>query len=680
MNNKNCRKLLGLLTFILFILLSTKTTKADSTYKTFTEDSKRGYVNTQDAYKPISSIEKVEGLQLKEPADIFIDSEDRVYIADTGNKRIIVTNKEGKLLQVIGEGILNAPTGVFVDDTKKVYVTDYGSSLVYEFAKDGKVLNKFGKPASPLFGKDKPYKPMKISVDKRGNLYIIGEGTTDGVIQLSSKGDFLGYFGINDSKFSLRIMLQRTFFNKEQRAKLFKNLPSSPNNVAIDAQGLIYTVTQGDEGKSIKRLNISGNNMLPKDMSYDPLFTDIFISKSSNLYAISQKGLIYEYDMEGNLIFVFGGRDDGKGRKGLFVNPTGIAVNSHSEIFVVDKERNNIQIFKSTEFADRVHKALELYKEGFYVDSEEPWRKVLQMNNLFDLAHKGLGESYYKQQRYDEALEQYMVANYRKGYSNAFWEIRNKWLQTNLASIFLWFIAIYAALKLIKLIHRKTGMLNKVIELKNRIKNIKILKELLYILYFLRHPIDGYYGIKKEKKTSILSATILYLLYFIVYIFSIYGTSFIFNGVEIREISLSNEAVKILAPFALWVISNYLVSTINDGEGKFSQVYMATIYSTVPYLIFKPIIIIVSNVLTLNEAFVLDFSGALITAWTLLLFFMMVREIHNYSFKETFKNIFLTLFCMLILMLVIFIVYVLLNQVFDFVFSIIQEVIVRAGQ
>jgi hypothetical protein len=133
-------------------------------------------------------------------------------------------------------------------------------------------------------------------------------------------------------------------------------------------------------------------------------------------------------------------------------------------------------------------------------------------------------------------------------------------------------------------------------------------------------------------------------------------------------------------PLVVWITSNYLVSTISEGEGKLSEIYQGTIYALAPYLIFHPLIVIASNGLTLNDSFLYSFSNGLIFVWCIVLLIIMVKEIHDYTIRETFRNIFMTLFTMLIFSLVLFIVYVILHQVYDFVYSVIQEMITRAEQ
>jgi len=672
----------ALILIIVCLLLGTlaPSAYADVPYKTFTVDHSMKFVRTQDAYTPVASIESAgdEG-GFKEPADVYIDKDDRIYVADSGNSRVVVLDAEGRLLRTIGGEALQTPTGVFVDGAGNVYVADSGAAQVFKFDAGGKQLAAFGKPESPLYGKNSPYKPLKVAVDKRGNVYVLSEGNSNGAVQFSPHGDFLGYFGSNDPAVSLKLVLQRFFFTKEQRVKLFRSVPPTPTNIAIDDKGLVYTVTEGVEGNAIKKFNISGANLLPKMWAF-PNHTDLFVARNGNIYAVTQDGFIDEYDTEGNLLFAFGAPDDGKSRIGLFVSAVGIAVNSKNRVYVLDKERNNLQVFEPTEFTQQVHQALQLYKEGYYVKSQQPWTEVLRKNNLFDLAHKGLADAYFKQQRYDEALDEYVIAGDRLGYSNAFWEIRNNWLQRHLLDVFLIVAGIYIALRLLKWWHLRTGVFRQPLGAVRSVAGAPLVKQWLFLFTMIRRPVEGFGAIKDENKASAWSASIWYFIFFVEYLIGLYYTSFIFNGVEPTSINLVRELLYVFVPFALWVIANFLVSTINEGEGKFSHVYKATIYAFAPYLIFRPLIVIASNGLTLNDAFVYQFANGIVIAWTVLLVFLMVKETHDYTIKESLKNIAITLFCMLIMVLVLFIVYVLLDQVYDFVQSVIEELIVRADQ
>ena len=62
-----------------------------------------------------------------------------------------------------------------------------------------------------------------------------------------------------------------------------------------------------------------------------------------------------------------------------------------------------------------------------------------------------------------------------------------------------------------------------------------------------------------------------------------------------------------------------------------------------------------------------------------MLIVLGIKEVNNYTAKETAKVIFLTIFTVLILALIIFIIYVLWAQVFEFVSALFGEAVYRVG-
>lgn len=108
------------------------------------------------------------------------------------------------------------------------------------------------------------------------------------------------------------------------------------------------------------------------------------------------------------------------------------------------------------------------------------------------------------------------------------------------------------------------------------------------------------------------------------------------------------------------------------------NVYCGLIYALMPYFILQPIVIILSHFLTYNESFIISFIYTLMYAGCAVLLMVMVKEMNNYTIRETLKNIFLTLFFLLVAIAALFIVYVLFKQFTDFFFEFLNEVRYRA--
>jgi len=277
---------------------------ADSPYTTWAYGPNGELVLTQDAYSPYAEID----LSIKSAEDMFITPEGEIYIADTGNSRIVEVNQEFKIVASYGEDFLQGPSGVFVDKNGTIYVADSKKNAVIIMDKDGNLLKELGRPVEPLFGKSREFLPRKIVVDARENLFVISEGSVDGVVQMNTNGNFIGYFAANTAEMSLRMVLQRTFLTEEQLAQFIRNEAASPSNLAIDNQGMLYTVTAGTlPQKSIRKFNIAGINIFPEIIGSNN-FRDIDVSDNGLVVAVDADGHIFEYDITGVLLFQFGAK------------------------------------------------------------------------------------------------------------------------------------------------------------------------------------------------------------------------------------------------------------------------------------------------------------------------------------------------------------------------------------
>lgn len=644
-------------------------------YTTYTK-SVNGLAPTQTAYIPVGIIGA--DFELKNAADIYFYNEN-IYIADAGNKRIIQSDIKGNIIRVYKHEKFINPTGVFVTE-ESIYIADKDAKTVFKISHEldlesNSIIElEVVKPSkSPIFG-NHDFVPTKVAVKSNRNIYVIGEGSTNGIIEFNYEGEFLGYLGINSVEKSLRSIIYG-FFVKGGGSG---SKPYAPTNVALGLKGAILS-TNVNVTETFKRLNITGINTLQASTTYPTTtLADIIMNDEGYIYMVAETGEVYEYDSKGNLLFQFNTYDSAKTQVlGLTSNPKGICIDSSGNIYILDSKYSNIQIYQKTVFVDLVHEAVSLYNEGRYIDSKPLWEEILRQNTSFSLAHTALGSALTKEGNYEAALEEFRIAKDYAGYSSAYWEIRNAAIQSNLP---LWLGIILGAIIIIFILnklYKKTTIFDGVKAVIAKIKSKKLVAELLYAFNVFKKPSDTFYGIKKQGKASYTSGIILLLLFVVVYLVDIYCSGFLFRS----EAGLSYVSVQlaiVLGIFLLFVIVNYFVSTLSDGEGWFRDIFICTVYALMPFIVLTLPMTIISHFLTFNESFIIELYKTLTIVWSLFLVIYAIKEVHNYSFKKTIGSVLIIIFGMVILVLIGLLVYSFMGQLIDFLVSIVKEVFYRA--
>ena len=140
-------------------------------YETYNYDYYEDIKYTPAAYVPDGTVtgDVIGCGNFSSPQDLNTDADGNVYIADTGNNRIVVTDSDFQLKTVI-EGFLNdgkednfsSPNGVYISENGYLYVADTGNYRVVELDKNGNLIQKV-KNMVPLLV------PLFISAFRRAN-------------------------------------------------------------------------------------------------------------------------------------------------------------------------------------------------------------------------------------------------------------------------------------------------------------------------------------------------------------------------------------------------------------------------------------------------------------------------------------------------------------------------------
>ena len=664
---------------LILLVLACVPAQAATPYRTYTQGSDRNLVETQTAYDPVRTMIRFGEETLKMPQDMRMGPDGYLYIADNGNKRILIIDTEGNFIrEIVDKKNMKSPMGVFVDEALNVYVADEKARAVLVYDKNGKFVMEYLKPTHQLFGEMAPYVPQKVVLDKRGNLYIVSKGNTNGIVQISpvGGGEFLGYYGANASRISLLTHIRRFIFGENSSA-VGEIVPISVKNLTIDQKGMVYTVTEAADESALRRLNVAGKSTMTPEWWID-LNSAVAVNSSNSIFTANANGTIMEYTSEGDLLFMFGANDAlSEQRIGMFKSVTGLVVTDDYTIYILDANLNSIQVLKPTEFTDLVHQAFTLFQEGKYAESKAPWTEVLRMNSLFTYASTGLGEALYREDNYQEAMEAFRNGGYRQGYSDAWWEQRSNILHANMSTVIYVAAAVIVLWIIIKKLDKKFGILKPLRFVGGKIGSVKLVREISWSTMMLKNPYDACYGIKREKRASWLSAIIVLVIFFALHVANKYFSGFLFKMMPDGYFELLNDFLITFGAFLLLTICCYLVCTITDGEARFKDIFISAAYALIPMIIFLPIKLVLTNVLTFNEQFFITLIDVVAIGWTALLIILMLMYQNDYTLKQTFKTIFLTLFCVLVVVALIVVLYMLISQLVDFIVSIYGEVVYR---
>lgn len=133
------------------------------------------------------------------PRDVLVGPNGLVYVSDTGNKRIRVYQPDGQWVFDIGsagagDGNLNEPSGIVIDPaTNRLFVADMWNRRIAVFdANTGQHLTNY--PVRAWANKDAPNRPY-LALDAQRDLLYVTDPEVGRVLVLDTAGNCLGSFG-----------------------------------------------------------------------------------------------------------------------------------------------------------------------------------------------------------------------------------------------------------------------------------------------------------------------------------------------------------------------------------------------------------------------------------------------------------------------------------------------------
>ena len=625
---------------------------------------------------------------MSEPTDMCF-YKDELYILDSGNSRIIITDRNMKHIRTIGEITVNGEKlnykgamGLYVCHDGNILIADTLGCRVIECDNSGKGIRTFTKPDTPMIDKGLSYNVKKVIRDYNNVTFCLVDGINDGAVTYLKDGSFGGFFASNEVEQTAEVILNyvwRKFMTEEQIRNSKTASPSSITNFDIAEKGFLYTVTQSSEGEtSVRLLNYKGSNLETEtefgDLEWDrkiknsvsTAFCDVDADDEKFVYLLDvSRGRVFVYSKDGYLITVFGGKGE---QLGTHESPIAIETNG-DRVYVLDNVRGSVTVYKENDYISTVKTALNLLNDGKYTESREYWEKVLSYNSNSTIAYYGIGLALDEAGEYKEALKYFKLSYENEAYSESFKEVRKEVIKENFVLIIAaTVVLIVVVFFLVRFLKRRFGR-------KNSYETSALEGKYTAPFFTAIHPVDGFEKLKVKKGWSLPLALGILVALFLTLTGKWFLTGFSFNTNRALDYNVFITLLQAFLIVGVTAIANWAVCTLIEGKGKLIDIVCMLVYSLVPFIISMFISMVVSNALTLDEAAFITAIDIIGIAWSGVLIFVGFMTIHQFSFKKTVLSVVMTVIGIAIIIFLAVLFVGLLQQVVSFFKSIWSEAV-----
>ena len=641
---------------------------------------------------------------------MFVGPDEKVYIVSAATNSVVVLDRYYKFLFEITKftnehGVPDTfanPSGVFVTEDN-IYVCDTDNNRIVKFDTEGNYIKIVPKPESNLFEEGSIYKPVACAVDDYGRIFVVSSTTYQGIIVLNDDGDFFGFIGAQKVTIGALEILWRQIQTDEQRAYSEEYVSTEFNNITIDNQNFIYVTTssikESDQQNAInskskssdfapvKKLNASGSDVMKRNGFYPPSgevritnLSTATITGASKIIDVAcgpegtwsiideKRSKVFTYNDNGDLLFTFGDKGNQTGN----IDSVEAIAYQGSKILVLDKTNDNIVVYRRTEYGDLLLSAIEHNNDRLYDMTIDDWTEILKRNNNFDAAYIQIGKALYRQGKYEESMNYFKSAYETENYSLSYKEVRKQW-----ANKYFWMIPIVIVVVCILLakFFGFAAKVNKRTALKLGRKSLK--EELLYAFHVILHPFDGFWDLKHEKRGSARSAFVILIVTILAYYYNTIGQGYIFSPRPSTAFNIMSSVSAVLAPLLLWVVANWCLTTLFEGEGSMKDIFVASCYALTPLPLIMIPVTIATNFLTKSEAGVVTMLVTFAYIWLGLLVFFGMMVTHDYSAGKNILTCIATIVGMAFIMFIGILFSSLMAKIVSFVTNIVEEITYR---
>lgn len=200
---------------------------------------------------------------------------------------------------------------------------------------------------------------------------------------------------------------------------------------------------------------------------------------------------------------------------------------------------------------------------------------------------------------------------------------------------------------------------------------------LKYAKHVMFHPFDGFWDLSHEGRGSLAAAHTFLALFLLTRVLKLMYTNFQFINAPVQYINVYEQCASLLIPFLILCLSNWSLSTLFDGKGRFPDIYMAMCYALVPYVLIQLPLILVSHMISFDEASYYTVLVGVSTVWSVFLVFVGLMQVHDYGPGKTIIFVIATIFGALVILFLILVFFSLLSDAAGYFISLYREIVFR---
>lgn len=198
-----------------------------------------------------------------------------------------------------------------------------------------------------------------------------------------------------------------------------------------------------------------------------------------------------------------------------------------------------------------------------------------------------------------------------------------------------------------------------------------------FVKHVITHPFEGFEDLRWKKAGSMGIAIFVVCMLFVqqVAYSRLYGFQYYSDYDKIFNIV--PYIFKSFIIFGTWVVANWAMCTLFDGEGTMKNIFINSAYALIPYIAGYLIGTVMSHFLIKDEYVFIQTIEIIGTCWTFVLLISGIKAVHQFSFGKTIALMLLTIVAMVAILFLLVLLLTLFQQVLIFILSIYTELSYR---